>query len=331
MLSKSVCDLAEHDGVLLRRFWQERSDVAFMELVRRHSEMVLTACRSTLGPSADAEDAAQAVFLTLMRKAPSLLNHPSLAGWLHLVALHICRDLQRARAIRMRHERKAVQMKPTLLCAASHTQAEALHAALATLPELYRVPLILHHLEQRSQEEVAALLGCKVGTVSGRLVRGRNLLRQKLARKGLVLSATAVMTVLADQSLATVSTGFLASMSQMAASAATGSASMIASATVQALSAGALQIWSGVKAKVAVTMAALLLIGGASTVACLVLQARHWQDSAALTRINASQPILRPQPVGATTTRPTCKVLQIDVIFDVRAWFARVTWRWQGR
>ena len=77
------------DGQLLREFARTGAEPAFAQIVHRHAATVFGVCRSALGNSADAEDAAQATFLTLAQKARSLAGHRSIGGWLHRVAWHI--------------------------------------------------------------------------------------------------------------------------------------------------------------------------------------------------------------------------------------------------
>ncbi|MEI8194970.1 MAG: RNA polymerase sigma factor, partial [Phycisphaerae bacterium] len=152
------------DGELLVAFAVHRQEAAFTEVVHRHGGMVLAVCRSVLGNTSDAEDAAQAVFLTLAQKAHASSVQTHLVGWLHRVAWYVAARGAEAKAIRRRHEQEAAHMRKDLHPAAGEPiQLEALHAGLVSLPEKYRVPLILHHLEGRSQEETAALMGCSVG------------------------------------------------------------------------------------------------------------------------------------------------------------------------
>lgn len=167
-----------------------RREAAFAEVVRRHGGMVLSVCRSVLGNTTDAEDAAQAVFLTLAKKAhaSSVQNH--LVGWLHRVAWYVAARGAEAKAIRRRHEQEAARMKPDLHAGGPEAMnLEVLHAGLAKLPEKYRVPLILHHIEGRSLEETAALMGCTAGALAVRLHRGREMLRQRMPKKEMLASA----------------------------------------------------------------------------------------------------------------------------------------------
>src|SRR5688572_6788817 len=172
------------DGLLLGEFVATGSPEAFEELVRRHAGLVAGVCRR-IAPR-DAEDVAQAVFLTLAHKASSLRGLPSVAGWLHHVARDLARNALRAAARQQKREREAGGMREN----GSGREAgweeirPILDRELDALPEKYRVPLLLHYMQGRTQEDIAHELGCQVGTISTWLHRGRDLLRGRLARAG---------------------------------------------------------------------------------------------------------------------------------------------------
>jgi RNA polymerase sigma factor (sigma-70 family) len=179
------------------------SQEAFGALVDRHGPMVLGVCRHVLHTHHDAEDAFQATFLVLARKGGSIRNRRVLAGWLHEVA-HRTAIKARARAARRRLlEREGAELAPAAVEPNSQDEAAAwnelrpvLHAEVEMLPERYRIPVILSYLEGKTNEEVAALLRWPVGTVKGRLSRARELLRRRLTRRGLTLSAAFLLTAL---------------------------------------------------------------------------------------------------------------------------------------
>ncbi len=170
--------------------WHARGDRAALEqIIRRHGGMVLAACRRLLGDGPEADDAFQAVFLLLVRKA-STLKHPArVAGWLHRVALRVAR---RARADRARRLGREVSMvEPAAPEPREDTQElrRVIDDELARLPDRYRLPLILCELEGLTLADAAELLGWPKGSVAGRLSRGRELLKNRLARRhrGLLL------------------------------------------------------------------------------------------------------------------------------------------------
>jgi len=183
------------DGDLVRRF-ADGDQAAFAELVRRHGRLVLGVCRRVLHHAHDAEDACQAVFVLLARKAAGLRDPDRLTAWLHGVAVRVAR---KARALRRRQqERDAARPVPVtagpdrLLDDLLADLDEGLHA----LPARYRETLILHYLEGLTQAETARRLNCPPGTVAARLSRGRELLRRSLARRGVAVSASAVAALL---------------------------------------------------------------------------------------------------------------------------------------
>jgi RNA polymerase sigma factor (sigma-70 family) len=179
------------DAQLLERFCARREEAAFADLVRRHGSMVLNVCRGVLRHEQDAEDAFQATFLVLARKAASIRRPEALAGFLYEVAHRVARRAL-ADAIRRRaREREAVPpapADPTLDMTLREFQG-VLHEELRHLPDRYRLPLVLCYLEGRSQEEAAGQLGWSRGAFRGRLDRGRERLRRRLAARGVALSA----------------------------------------------------------------------------------------------------------------------------------------------
>ena len=194
------------DEYLLRQFLngtESESQDAFGALVERHGSMVLGVCRHVLHGHHDAEDAFQATFLVLARKAGSIRNGRVLAGWLHEVAHRIAIKARASAARRRTLEREGVAMSPAAIEPNNQDEAAAwkelrpvLHAEVEMLPDRYRIPVILSYLEGKTNEEVAKLLRWPVGTVKGRLSRARDLLRRRLLRRGLALSAAFLMTAL---------------------------------------------------------------------------------------------------------------------------------------
>jgi RNA polymerase sigma factor (sigma-70 family) len=182
------------DRQLLHRFLSGRDgadQAAFAELVRRHGAMVLSVCREVLGNAHDAQDAFQATFLVLARKAGSVRNADSLSCWLHGVAYRVARRA-RSNAIRRRTSEYQVGAMKALAFECAVDRAEAwpeLHEEVARLPKRYREPIVLCYLEGLSTEEAALRIGCPVGTVFSRMSRARERLRGRLVRRGLALPA----------------------------------------------------------------------------------------------------------------------------------------------
>lgn len=193
------------DGALLEAFVLRRDETAFAQIERRHGAGVLCACRRMLGRSQDAEDAAQAAFIALATKASSLTGEACVAAWLHHVAWCACIDLRRQASTRAKYEREA--MTTTSVTNDDPDGDHALIAAvfdeaLESVPEKFRLPVILHHLQNHGHEAGANLMGCKVGTFASRLSRGREMLRGALRERGVALPLAVLMAFLSQQATA---------------------------------------------------------------------------------------------------------------------------------
>src|SRR6516165_9112527 len=182
------------DSTLLACFLTGRDPAAFEVLVARHGPMVLRVCQRVLGNRHDAEDAFQATFLVLARKAANVRPPSALAAWLHGVAYRVASGA-RAVARRRRREQPTPDLDPVdprLDPLAELTAREALRILedeVQRLPRAYRLPVALCCLHGVSQEEAARRLGWTPGSVKGRLERGRKRLHQRLAGRGLGLAA----------------------------------------------------------------------------------------------------------------------------------------------
>jgi RNA polymerase sigma factor (sigma-70 family) len=189
------------DARLLERFARTRDEAAFAALVQRHGPMVLGVCRRVLRNEADAEDAFQAAFLVLVRKAASLRRPGSLGSWLYGVA---CRTALHARAdAERRRARERAAARPEAVAGeAMMDLGPLLDRELSRLPDKYRAAVVLCDLEGKAYGEAAGELGCPEGTLAARLSRGRALLARRLVRQGLALSASTVAAALAQQASA---------------------------------------------------------------------------------------------------------------------------------
>jgi RNA polymerase sigma factor (sigma-70 family) len=190
------------DGRLLEQFVTHQEELAFNALMRRHGPMVFSVCRRVLHENHDAEDAFQATFLLLARKAGVIRKQQAVGGWLHGVARRLALKARTMAARRDSHEKHVASMKRPNLEPAWTELNQDLDSALQELPAKYREPIVLCYLEGKTQEQSAKLLGCSVGTVRNRLAQGRNLLRDRLTRRGCTLSAAAFTTVLATTAAA---------------------------------------------------------------------------------------------------------------------------------
>ena len=181
---------------LLARFaagHEDGAELAFEALVERHGPMVFRVCRGVLRDEHAAEDAFQATFLVLARKARSLWVKDSLASWLHGVAHRVAARARSDAARRRRHEQQLAEARgPALEVMPDHPRSEAwaiLSEEIARLPETYRAPVVLCYLEAMSYQAAAASLGVTEDTVRGRLARARERLRKSLARRGVEVPA----------------------------------------------------------------------------------------------------------------------------------------------
>jgi len=179
-----ACDLPDHD--LLRRFHAQRDEAAFHALLRRHGPMVLDVCRAASGNDADAEDAFQATFLALARQAGAIRKAASLASWLHGVAYRTALKARARAGLRRRCEARLPPREASEFDDLTWREVrQVLHEELNGLADRYRAPLVLCYLEGKTQEQAANELGVAKSTLRERLERGRELLRARLARRGL--------------------------------------------------------------------------------------------------------------------------------------------------
>jgi RNA polymerase sigma factor (sigma-70 family) len=174
------------DAEILERYVSRREELAFEALVQRHGAMVLGVCRGILRDRDDADDAFQAAFLLLARKAGSLWIEDSLGGWLHRVASRIALQMRAGAARRRDCERRAAE-RAAPRCATPFPFDDAeqvIHQEIDRLPDRYREPLVLCCLEGMTYAQAAARLRWSESTTQGRLTRARSLLRARLTRRG---------------------------------------------------------------------------------------------------------------------------------------------------
>lgn len=229
------------DRQLLEIFARDRDDEAFRVLVRRHAALVLGVCRRALRNRQDAEDCFQATFLVLARKAGSIRWQESVAGWLHQVATRLAAEIR----VRDNRRRRIEQ------AAAAQTQSNVkdeiavrelgavVDEELRRLPERARLPLLLCYLQGRTRDQAALLLGLSLRTFERRLQDARDMLRRRLARRGVTLSAGLMAWGLAQETLSAVPADLLAVTACSAARFVTGDtasrAALLASQAVRAM------------------------------------------------------------------------------------------------
>jgi RND family efflux transporter MFP subunit len=192
------------DGQFVERFVNQRDEAAFEVLLWRHGTMVLNVCRRILRQEQDVEDAFQATFLTFVRKARAISRREAVAGWLYKVAFRVALATK-ARGDKA-HGRQAGDVE-NLADARPQTGWDDLGPVLdeemSRLPRRYRLPVVLCYLEGKTNEEAARQLGCPAGTIFSRLARGREMLRARLTRRGLALSAGGLIGLLAANATST--------------------------------------------------------------------------------------------------------------------------------
>jgi RNA polymerase sigma factor (sigma-70 family) len=183
------------DGELLELYRTGHEEPAFEALVRRHAAMVWGVCRRILGNVHDAEDAFQAVFLVLVRRAGSIRPAHMVGNWLHGVAY---RTAMNAKANRSRRKSYEARCRPERMVKSAPTLDSLLDQELDQLSANYRAVLVLCDLEGKTRKEAARQLGCPEGTVAGRLARARVLLAKRMRRHGLTVSGAALALELAQ-------------------------------------------------------------------------------------------------------------------------------------
>jgi RNA polymerase sigma factor (sigma-70 family) len=261
------------DAELLQRFVTCRDESAFAALMTRHGPMVFGVCRRVLHHVQDTEDAVQATFLVLVRKAGGIGRGELLGNWLHGVAARVA---ARARLLAAQRQRREATDMERIGTATRETpppgELPAIVDEVQRLPAKYRGPVVLCYLEGRTNEEAAAELRWPLGTVKGRLARAREMLRKRLARRGLVLSAATLTTALSHDLLGgTLPPAVFDASLKAAMSFATGDAtnSGLVSREALALTRGVLQTMFVTKLQnlAALTLAVALLIGAACVLA----------------------------------------------------------------
>lgn len=252
------------DGELLARFAAHRDEAAFELLVWRHHRLVLSVCRKVLREPHLADDAFQATFLILARKAGTIKCCATIAAWLYRVAYRCALRARRAADGRVARAMSVPDLSAVPAARDSdpgvdrEETSRLLTAELARLPERYRLPVVLCYLEGRTYDEAAARLGCPKGTLSTRLTKARELLRSRLAARGLVIPAAALTTVLTEFSGPAAQPALLTSTMKLAMAAPGPGAAIALAPNAATLAEGVLRamFWERIKV---VTLAAFAL------------------------------------------------------------------------
>jgi RNA polymerase sigma factor (sigma-70 family) len=248
------------DGDLLERFTSQHEEAVFDVLLRRYGPLVLGVCQRVLNHEQDAEDAFQATFLVLARRAGSIQKQASLGSWLYGVSYRLALKVKAGAARRRALERRVATMPPPQPRdeTAWSELRPALDLELSRLPEKYRAPLVLCYLEGKTHAEAAQVLGWPCGSMSKRLTRARELLRARLRERGVALSTGLLATLLTEKARAAVPTALAESSSKAAVLVATGKAvTGVVSTHVAALAEGVMRTMLTTKLKLGL----LLLFG----------------------------------------------------------------------
>jgi RNA polymerase sigma factor (sigma-70 family) len=262
------------DTELLQRFVNTRDESAFELLVWRHGPMVLSVCGRLLSDAHAQEDAFQATFLTLVRKAPSIGKRSSVGSWLYKVAHRIALRARARAALRSLRERS---LGDAVLAAAAYTPTDdlawrelrpVLDSEVRRLPDKYRAAFVLCYLEGKSNEEAAAELGCPEGTIYSRLARARDILRSRLQRRGLGIQAGPLAAVLTKNAPArqAVERNVTDRMVSMAALVAAGKTGHVSASVLQLMEGALKEMWLSKLIFTSVAVLAVVLSAAAASV-----------------------------------------------------------------
>ncbi|MDB5313556.1 MAG: hypothetical protein JWO38_7758 [Gemmataceae bacterium] len=304
------------DAALVTRYTRLRDNAAFAELLRRHGPVVLGACRRVLADPHDAEDAFQAVFLVLARKADTVRPPGMVGSWLYGVAVRTANKAKVTAARRWRREMASILAAPGSESSdgpiggeLERTELRAvIDDELGRLPDPLRAPVVLCDLGGKTRAEAARELGCPEGTVAARLHRARKLLAGRLTRRGVALPAAGLVAILTPEAGSAAVSPTLAQTTLTAAGAfAAGASSPVVSPTVQILAEGVLRAMTTGKFKL---ILAALLAGG-------LLTGVFWGASAADPRpAPADRTDAKAEP--PTTPKPPAPPVAPGYVWDVQ-------------
>ena len=293
-------EISAPDSQLVDRFVSRRDEEAFETLLHRHAGLVWGVCRRMLKDSHLAEDAFQATFLVLAREASSIRKRQSVSSWLYGVAYRLASRVRSDSTRRQQYEgrmRAANEPDPTTDIIRRELRP-VLDEELQALPEKYRAPLILCHLQGKTHEQAAQELGWPVGTMSRRLDKGRELLRQRLTLRGVTASAALLTVTLANESTAAIPAGLVATTFRTAILFASGTTavSALVSASALALAEGLIKDAAITKLKIAaVSLIGLVLATGTGTFVVRAINgARTQSESRQHAETVVGEPALNP-------------------------------------
>jgi RNA polymerase sigma factor (sigma-70 family) len=263
------------DGQLLEDYISRRDEAALAALVHRHGPMVWGVCRRVLRNYHDAEDAFQATFLVLVRKAASIASRELVANWLYGVAHQTALKARATAAKKNVRERQVTEMPEPAVAEQDlwNDLQPLLDVELSRLPDKYRVVIVLCDLEGKTRKEAARQLGCPEGTVAGQLARARAMLAKRLTQRGVALSGGALAVVLSEKvASAGVPTTVLCSTIKAASLFAAGQAAATGAISVKvaALTEGVMKamLFTKLRAAIAVVLILGFVATGATILTC---------------------------------------------------------------
>jgi RNA polymerase sigma factor (sigma-70 family) len=297
---------AEHavgltDRQLLEQFVARREDAAFTALVRRHAPLVFAVCRRVLRQEQDAEDAFQATFLVLARKAREVGKQGSVAGWLHRVAYHAAIRARARTVARQERERQAPPRQPAdgLAEVTGRELMAVLDEELQQLSDNSRAPLVLCYLQGQTCDEAARQLGWSVRTLKRRLEQGRRCLRARLGRRGITLPAALLTAGLVPGTNIRAAAPLLATTVRAALAGSTGTAPTPAGALAEAV------LRAVFVTRVKVVTGMVLLLGAALVAGGALMHATR--AGAGTEGPGAGEPPAAPQEQSPRATRQAAK------------------------
>ncbi len=287
------------DGELLDRFLaagEPTAEPAFAALVERHGPMVWRVCREVLREANDADDAFQATFVVLARRAATIRKHSSLGPWLYGVALRIARCARRRAARRRSRERVAAEQEREGPVSDGDRldQAPIIHEEVGRLAEKYRAPLVLCYFEGLTHDQAASLLGWPVGTVRSRLAEARDRLRPRLLRRGVAPTVAILAATGRAEATATVPAALVATTVGLAVGVGTGTAGVVPAA-VSALVGTVLRGMNLMKLSVIATGLVAAAVAGTAGVAVVAARPQNAEEP-----VN-TKPAAPPPSPGART------------------------------
>jgi RNA polymerase sigma factor (sigma-70 family) len=296
------------DTELVRAYAGTQDERAFRELVVRHRQMVYRTCLRMLGDSHEAQDATQATFVVLVRKAGALKREGSLTGWLYDVTRKVALEALRRREKRSRRDKEAAMLGKTASQestsqGALETAMECLDQELSKLSGVLRQAVVLRYLEGHNEREAAVLAGCPIGTMKWRTSEAVSQLRKKMARRGAALTVASLVGLLEAEAHAAVPEALFSSMLVAARSVTSnGSATSVASSNANSLAEGVMKAMFWTKVKVAAAVV-LVAVPAAVTVAVAADHYRNKpvdQSKATVQQTQSAKPPAPPPPPDAS-------------------------------